>query len=238
MYMHMHIYLHLSKCSSCTLFLYLLLCTSNYLVIHALDSLQGAYQNKLLPFSLYDSTDYLMDLSLYYFPNHVIVYMTLVSEIQNEISLCSRGQGGMLNCKREFKGVRLQSGSGGKPCGPPLTADSGMWLIMWDLCHWEPFSGFGGHGVISSSNRLPFVQWAPGEELHKTLFFFFSSSHLFFFFFFTMGKWGKGMSIKQLFFPFSPLLKSMWVLSSHSVSLLKWIDIKCIEQSRQVRRKL
>lgn len=111
------------------------------------------------------------------------------------MSLRSWGRGGMLNNKGEFKGVRLQSNSGGKSYSPPLTANSGMWLIMWDLCHWEPFSSSGGHGVISSSNRLPFVQWAPGE-LHKTLFFF--SSHIFFF---TMGKWGEGMSIKQLFFP-------------------------------------
>lgn len=59
--------------------------------------------------------------------NHVVVvYMTLVSNTQSKISLHSQGQVGKLNCKREFKGVRLQSGSVGKPFGAALAADSGM----------------------------------------------------------------------------------------------------------------
>lgn len=50
-------------------------------------------------FSPYDSTDDLMDVLLYSFQNHIVVYMTLVSDSQNKMSLYSRGQGGMLNCK-------------------------------------------------------------------------------------------------------------------------------------------
>lgn len=104
----------------------------------------------------------------------------------------------MLNCKGEFVKVSVYSpGQGGQAERP--AADRRLWnVIDCEICAIENLSA--APGVTGSSHpQIGFLLYSEHLEKDCTKPSLFPSHLVVVVVFFTMGKWGKGMSIKQLF---------------------------------------